>query len=236
MTRGNHDLWPEASFVAELPETERAALLAVGDPQHFDDEQILVAQGDPGDFLYVLASGLVKAVVTAESGAQTTLTILSRGDLVGEFALIDDKPRTATACAVGPVFALKIRGSAFKQIIGQSAAAQATVTRYVVAKMRDGVEQRAADRVWDAKERVAQILYKLGEQHAQPGPNGTLRLPITQGELGDLAGVAVSTAERVLKEFRNKGAVATRYREITITDLPYLKSIRFPQEKPDNPL
>jgi CRP/FNR family transcriptional regulator, cyclic AMP receptor protein len=236
MTRGNHDLWPEGSFVAELPDTERAALLASGDPQRFDDEQILLNQGEPGDFVYALTSGLVKAVVAAASGAKTTLTILSRGDLVGEFALIDNKPRTATAYAVGPVAALKIRGSAFMQIIGQSQAAQATVTRYVVTKMRDGVEQRAADRVWDAKERVAQVLYELGERHAQPGPGGTLRLPITQGELGDLAGVAVSTAERVLKDLRRAGAVATRYREITITDMDYLQSIRFPQEKPENPL
>ena len=58
-----------------------------------------------------------------------------------------------------------------------------------------------------------------------------IRLPITQGELGDLAGVAVSTAERVLKDLRKQGAVTTRYREITIKDMAYLKSIRFPREK-----
>jgi CRP/FNR family transcriptional regulator, cyclic AMP receptor protein len=236
MTRGSYDRWPEGSFVADLPDAERAALLAAGDLQRFEDEQILLAQGDPGDFVYVLTSALVKAVVAAESGARTTLTILSRGDLVGEFALIDNKPRTATAYAIGPVAALKVRGSAFLQIIGQSLVVQATVTRYVVAKMRDSTEQRAADRVWDAKERVAQVLYELGEKHAEPGPDGTLRLPITQGELGDLAGVAVSTAERVLKDLRKQGAVATRYREITIKNMPYLGSIRFSQEKPEKPL
>lgn len=236
MTRSSHDRWPEGSFVAELPDTERAALLAAGDPQCFEDEHILLVQGDPGDCVYVLTSGLVKAVVAAESGARATLTILSQGDLVGEFALLDNKPRTATVYAVGPVTALKIRGSAFTQIISQSPAAQVTVTRYLLAKMRDAAEQRTADRVWDAKERVAQVLYELGEKHAQPGPNGTLRLPITQGELGDLAGVAVSTAERVLKDLRRQGVVATRYREITIKDMPYLRSIRFSQEEPENPL
>jgi CRP-like cAMP-binding protein len=102
--------------------------------------------------------------------------------------------------------------------------------------MRNATERRAADRVWDAKERVAQVLYELGEKHAQPGPDGTLRLPITQGELGDLAGVAVSTAERVLKDLRKQEVVATKYREITIKDMDYLGSIRFPQEKPEKPL
>ncbi len=63
-----------------------------------------------------------------------------------------------------------------------------------------------------------------------------IRIPITQSELGELAGVAVSTAERVLKDLRRQGVVSTRYREITIRDLSYLDSIRFPMERRENPL
>jgi CRP-like cAMP-binding protein len=106
----------------------------------------------------------------------------------------------------------------------------------VLAKMRSTTERRAAERVWDARERLAQVLYELGEQHGQPDSSGMLRIPVTQSELGDLAGVAVSTAERVLKDLRRQGAVSTRYREITIKDMMYLDSIRFPREKPENPL
>jgi CRP/FNR family transcriptional regulator, cyclic AMP receptor protein len=231
MTRASCEHWPEDSFVNRLPDAERAALLAAGSPLRFEDDEILLVQGDAGDYLYVLTSGLVKVIVAAESGVQTTLAIRSRGDLLGEFALLDNKPRTATARAAGPVTALKIGASAFAAITDQSPAAQATVTRYLLSKMRSSTERRAAERVWDAKERLAQVLYDLGEKHAEPDAEGMIRLPITQGELGDLAGVAVSTAERVLKDLRKQGAVTTRYREITIKDMAYLKSIRFPREK-----
>jgi CRP-like cAMP-binding protein len=173
----------------------------------------------------------VKVIVTAVSGAQTTLAIRSRGDLVGEFALLDDKPRTATARAAGPVSALKIGGAAFLAITGRSPAAQAAVTKYLMAKMRATTERRAAERVWDARERLAQVLFELGEQHGQPDADGMIRIPLTQSELGDLAGVAVSTAERVLKDLRRQGAVSTRYREITIRDMAYLEGIRFSTEK-----
>ena len=189
-----------------------------------------------GDYLYVLTSGLVKVIVGAVSGAQTTLAIRSRGDLVGEFALLDDKPRMATAQAAGPVSALKIGGAAFLAVAGRSPEAQAAVTRYLLAKMRDATERWSAERIWDARERIAQVLYELGKQHAQPDADGLIRIPITQSELGELAGVAVSTAERVLKELRKQGVVSTRYREITIRDMAYLDGIRFPGEKPENPL
>jgi CRP-like cAMP-binding protein len=155
---------------------------------------------------------------------------------VGEFALLDDKPRMATAQAAGPVSALKIGGAAFLAVAGRSPEAQAAVTRYLLAKMRDATERWSAERIWDARERIAQVLYELGKQHAQPDADGLIRIPITQSELGELAGVAVSTAERVLKELRKQGVVSTRYREITIRDMAFLDGIRFPREKPENPL
>jgi CRP/FNR family transcriptional regulator, cyclic AMP receptor protein len=220
--------WPQSSFVGRLPDAERAALLAVGTPVRFDDDQILVVQGAVGDFLYVLTSGLVKVMVAAESGVETTLAIRSRGDLVVEFALLDDKPRTATARAVGEVTALKVGAAAFMAITSESPVIQATITKYLLAKIRASTERRAAERVWDARERLAQVLYELGDMHAEPGPDGMVRVPITQSELGELAGVAVSTTERVLKDLRKQGVVTTRYREITIKDMAYLGSIRFP--------
>ena len=236
MTRASNETWPDGSFVQQLPDADRIALLDAGTLLRFEDDQILVVQGDPGDYLYVLTSGLVKVIVGAVSGAQTTLAIRSRGDLVGEFALLDDKPRMATAQAAGPVTALKIGGAAFLAVAGRSPEAQAAVTRYLLAKMRDATERWSAERIWDARERIAQVLYELGKQHAQPDADGLIRIPITQSELGELAGVAVSTAERVLKQLRKQGVVSTRYREITIRDMPYLDGIRFPREKPENPL
>src|ERR1700743_1968617 len=227
MTIAGHETWPDASFVHQLPDAERTALLAAGTPLRFEDDQILLVQGDAGDFMYVLTSGLVKVIVAAESGAQTTLAIRSRGDLLGEFALLDNKPRTATACAAGPVTAPKIGAAPFAAITDQSPAAQATVTRYLLSKMRSSTERRAAERVWDARERLAQVLYDLAQCYAEPDADGAITLPLTQGDVGERAGVAVSTAERVLKEFRTVGAVSTRYRQITVRNMAYLGRIRF---------
>jgi CRP/FNR family transcriptional regulator, cyclic AMP receptor protein len=219
--------WPEGTFVGGLPEADRVALLAAGTPTRFEDDQIMLVQGDTGDFVYVLTGGLVKVVVAAESGAETTLAIRSRGDLVGEFALLDDKPRTATVRAVGEVTSLRVGGAAFLAIARGSWPARTAVTSYVMGKMRAAVERRAAERVWDARERLAQVLFELCRDRAEPGPDGTIRIPLTQSDLGDLAGVAVSTAERILKDLRRQGVLSTRYREVAIKDMAQLDSIRF---------
>jgi CRP/FNR family cyclic AMP-dependent transcriptional regulator len=221
--------WPPLSLVAQLTEPERIALLAAGSPVKFPDDAILVLQGDPGDGLYVLTDGMVKVTVAAESGSETMLAVRSRGDLIGEFAVLDGEPRTATARAVGAVSAIRISRARFTEFGQRYPAAQATITKSLVAKMRSATERHAAERTWGARERVAQVLYELAEDYGEQAGDGAvvIPLPITQSELGELAGVAVSTTERVLGDLRKEGVIATRYRKIAIRDMAFLGAIRF---------
>jgi CRP/FNR family cyclic AMP-dependent transcriptional regulator len=221
--------WPPLSLVAQLTEPERIALLAAGSPVKFPDDGILVLQGDPGDGLYVLTEGMVKVTVAAESGSETMLAVRSRGDLIGEFAVLDGEPRTATARAVGAVSAIRISRVRFTEFGQRYPAAQTTITKSLVAKMRAATERHAAERTWGARERVAQVLYELAEDYGEQAGDGAvvIPLPITQSELGELAGVAVSTTERVLGDLRKEGVIATRYRKIAIHDMAFLGAIRF---------
>jgi CRP/FNR family transcriptional regulator, cyclic AMP receptor protein len=225
--------WPQGSLVAQLGDAERTALLTAGTPVQFSDDAILVRQGDAGDGLYVLTGGMVKISVAAETGNETTLAVRSRGDLIGEFAVLDGQPRTATARAVGAVGAIKITRARFTAFSQQCPAAQAPITRSLVAKIRSSTERHAAERTWGARERIAQVLHGLAEHYGEPGPDGALAipLPITQSELGELAGVAVSTTERILSELRKDGVIATGYREIAVRDMDALGALRFsPQD------
>ena len=222
--------WPPQSLVAQLTEPERIALLAAGSPVKFPDDGILVLQGDdPGDGLYVLTDGMVKVTVAAESGTETMLAVRSRGDLIGEFAVLDGEPRTATARAVGAVSAIRISRARFTEFGQRYPAAQTTITKSLVAKMRAATERHAAERTCGARERVAQVLYVLAEDYGEQAEDGAVVIPllITQSELGELAGVAVSTTERVLGDLRKEGVIATRYRKIAIRDMAFLGAIRF---------
>ncbi len=224
------DGWPHDSFVALLPEAERDAILSVGTAVRFADDDILVAQGETGDFLYVLTRGLVKIVVAAETGAETALAVRSRGDLIGEFGMLDSGPRSATVRAVGAVIAVKVGRTAYDALTSQYPALLPTITATLLAKLRAATERRAAERVWDARARLAQVVIELAEAYGEREPGGTVRLPFTQSEVGQLAGVAVSTAERVLAEFRQQGAIATTYGAIVVRNTAFLKKVRFPAE------
>ena len=235
MAPGGPDRWPPDSFMATLPDAERAALLRSGSIVRFGNDEVLVLQGDVGDFLYVLIDGKVKVLVAAESGAETMMAIRARGDLVGEFALIDSKPRTATARAIGPVLARRVSRAEYGEFTAAYPAVTGLVFRYVLGKVRASTVRRAAERTWGAKGLLAQELYDLAAEYGEPGQGGVVRVPITQAELGQLAGVAVSTTERVLKEFRDRGIIATRYGATEVRDMTALDAIRFSEEDRPNP-
>ncbi|HEX4832487.1 MAG TPA: Crp/Fnr family transcriptional regulator [Trebonia sp.] len=221
--------WPEASLMGSLTPSDRGALLALGTRVQFGDDDILVIQGDVGDVLYVLTGGMVKITVSAGTGAETMLAVRSRGDLIGEFSVLDGTPRAATARAVGTVGAARIAGCDFAAFARACPSALPAVTRSVVSKLRTETERHAAERNWGARERLAQVIHDLATGYGEKGDDGgvVIPLPLTQMELGELAGVAVSTTERVLAEFRREGLIHTGYREIAVRDMGCLRDTRF---------
>ncbi len=65
------------------------------------DGTIVFDEGQPGDALYLIASGSVKISKLGRGGQQETLTFLHENDYFGEMALVDSAPRSAQARVIG---------------------------------------------------------------------------------------------------------------------------------------
>ncbi|MDX2437163.1 MAG: cyclic nucleotide-binding domain-containing protein [Acidobacteriota bacterium] len=69
--------------------------------QSFQTDAMIFAEGDPGDSLYIVVDGAVRISRMVPGMGEECLLILSRGEVFGELALIDDRPRSADARAHG---------------------------------------------------------------------------------------------------------------------------------------
>jgi len=65
----------------------------------FDPGDIIVGDGEPGDSLFVISSGRVKAFVKGPAGRYKVAREMGEGDFFGEIALLHGRPRTATVTA-----------------------------------------------------------------------------------------------------------------------------------------
>jgi CRP-like cAMP-binding protein len=69
--------------------------------QSFETDALIFTEGDPGDSLYIVVEGEVRISRMVPGMGEECLLILSRGEVFGELALIDDRPRSADARAHG---------------------------------------------------------------------------------------------------------------------------------------
>ncbi len=90
---------------------------ALEEKSYADGERVF-AEGDPGDSMYFIQRGQVRIEKRAatEGAASKVLTVLEDGDYFGEMALVDQKPRSASAVASGGTRILRLSKAAFDQL------------------------------------------------------------------------------------------------------------------------
>ncbi|MEO8500648.1 MAG: cyclic nucleotide-binding domain-containing protein [Vicinamibacteria bacterium] len=65
----------------------------------FESGDVIVAEGAPGDSMFILTSGRVKAYVKTPKGRSMKVQEFEEGDFFGEISVLTGKPRTATLTA-----------------------------------------------------------------------------------------------------------------------------------------
>ena len=102
----------------------------------FETDEFIFAEGDPGDCAYIINSGMVE-VSLDKDGRQLVVATLTKGDILGEMAIIDRKPRTASARAIVPTEVTAIPLNYVSQKIEQSDPTVRMFLRLAMARYRD---------------------------------------------------------------------------------------------------
>ncbi len=82
----------------------------------YKDGQIIFLEHEPGNELYIIQEGKVK-ITKFVNNAEVLLAVLKKGDIFGEMSLLDNKPRSASAIAYGPVKLMAINKNNFEPTV-----------------------------------------------------------------------------------------------------------------------
>jgi EAL domain-containing protein (putative c-di-GMP-specific phosphodiesterase class I) len=85
----------------------------------FKAGEIIFQEGDVGDFAYIVEAGEVEIWTTVQ-GQRLVLNVLSKGSLFGELALVDQKPRSASATAQTDCLLMVVTNEQVKQRIQEA--------------------------------------------------------------------------------------------------------------------
>ena len=113
------DMLDRTGSLAQLTESERARIVDASPIERAAPGQIIIEQGDIGDFAYLVLDGKVRVEVETDAGKVPVAT-LAAGSLVGEIAAFSPSHRTASIVAATQTTLLKIEQVTIRQLLSES--------------------------------------------------------------------------------------------------------------------
>jgi EAL domain-containing protein (putative c-di-GMP-specific phosphodiesterase class I) len=126
--------------------------------------EYIMRQGEPGDSAYFIQSGRVLISLTRPDGSELQMGQRGVGSLIGEMAIVDDGPRSATVKALEDCRLLEISKADFTRALRNSNPIVGLVTRLILLRYRDVLER--SDNIKDFNG-AASVLEQLEKVHAE---------------------------------------------------------------------
>jgi CRP/FNR family cyclic AMP-dependent transcriptional regulator len=222
------DALRECGLFAGLDDESLELVAAALRPRRYRRGETIFHIGDPGDALYIVASGLVKIVLPPDDGSEpAVLTSIGPGGFFGELALLDGAYRSATAAAVEATELLVLRRDPFDRLVDEQPDLRRALLAALAGEIRRLTAQVEDLHFLDLPARLArQLLRSLPGVDATADPTdegyppGEVRLPwpYTQAELAGMIGGARQTVNRLLADFTDQGLLRFEGDELVIPE------------------
>lgn len=193
---------------------EAIAVLCVS--RHLEREEVLFLKGDQGDALYAVRRGQIRIGTGTASGRRMTLNILGSGDVFGEVALLDGRPRTAEAVAAEPTDLYVIHRRDFLDLLVRRPKMAIRIIELLCERIRWMSSQMEERAFLSLEARLAHRLAALSEDYGSD-------LHVSQEELAVFVGATRESVNRQLQTWRRKGLLALGRNHIRLLDPSQLR-------------
>ena len=212
------------TFADSIGRNRAEALKSRGRSHSFKAGSTLLHEGQVGDRVVLLLSGTVKVTYTTPAGREVVIGLCGSGDLLGELAVMDGRPRSNTVTALEAVEAAVIPARDFRDFVRDPEMA-VVMMRMLTERLRDADRKQLDFASCDAVGRVSARLVELAEHHGQSKDSGIeITVPMSQEELAGWSACSREAVVRALRMLRERGLIETkRYRHIKVLDVDALR-------------
>lgn len=215
-------LLPPQSLLSSCTLEDLRDLLSVANLQQMKAREEIMGQGDEGSSIIILLAGVARISMIAPNGHEIVLDYAEPGALLGEIALFDGRPRTASVTAMYAGRYLRVSRVAFEGFIERHPKVTLGMLRDMARRLRETDTTIESDRAFAAGPRLARFLKRLTEQKAD---GHKLASDLSQGELGNFVGMSRENINRQLAQWADAGVIELAQGKIRIIDANYLGQI-----------
>jgi CRP/FNR family transcriptional regulator, cyclic AMP receptor protein len=189
------------------------------EPAKFLPGQMIFAEGESGDRLYVIDSGKVKISQQTCAGRENLQAVLGPSDMFGELAVFDPGPRTSSATAITEVRTVTMDRAGLRAWIAEHPEIGEQLLRVLARRLRRTIENLTDLIVTDTPGRLAKQLLQLAQQFGSQQDGATHVSPdLTQEELAQLVGASRENVNKTLADFSRRGWIRLQDKTVVILD------------------
>jgi CRP/FNR family transcriptional regulator, cyclic AMP receptor protein len=206
-------LAPDSSqLLSRLPTHLATDLFASAKPVKLAADRILFLADDPGDSCYRVEYGLLKVTMVSRSGIERILSFIGRGGIVGELAILDGQPRSASVVAVRDTELSRLTRTEFDAFAERHPELYKSLITLLTQRLRETNMSVAAGSFLSLRGRVALSLLELADHFGRKLGSDRIIVEhkIGQGDLAAMAGIARENVNRVLKDWERRKIVSRR--------------------------
>jgi CRP/FNR family transcriptional regulator, cyclic AMP receptor protein len=174
----------------------------------------IFAKGDPGTGLLGVLSGSVKVSVASAEGKDIVLNIFREGEIFGEIALLDGKPRTADATAMSDCELIVIERRDFVPFLQKQPDMTLKFIEILCARPRRTSEQVQDVTLLNLPTRLAKALLQLTAGGEGAGPKR--KVTITQREISQIIGRSRESTNKQLRAWAKRGWIKLERGGVTV--------------------
>jgi len=160
--------------------------------KRFPTNTVLFREGDRGEEMFIIQSGKVK-ISKKIRGVEKTLATLEKGEFFGEMAILNDKPRSASAETIEDCDMLVIDRKTFETLLRSNVEIAIRFIKRLADRLRETNDQMEALMIRDNTSRLVNILAKLVREK-----KGAISISIE--ELAGMAGIESEQAKLILEK------------------------------------
>lgn len=163
--------------------------------------------GEPGQIMMAVIVGTVRISLPTLKGREMILADLPAGELFGEIAMLDGRPRSANATARTNCELLVLDRRNVLPVLEKYPAACLKMMEILCGRIRRSDERMADIAFFDLPARLAKTLLHYPSQGHGPG-----KLSLTQLELAEMAGGTRENVNRCLRRWQRRGILQLKNR------------------------
>ena len=220
---GAHELLRRAPLFAGLRPDALDGLAAQLRRHTFKRGTMIFHKDQTGDALYVIESGRVRIFLPTESGTELTVEVSGPGDVFGELALLDGRPRSASAETLEDTTAFTLTREEFKAHLAATPQLAVALIELLSTRLRHVTEYAESLAHLDVHARLARTLLEMADRYGVKRNGIEIDLDLTQADLATMVGATRERVNRALAAFRAQGLLELRGRKIALLDTTRLR-------------